>query len=165
MTAKYTPKEREAAFWSKVKLPDSIGTDECWEWQGGNNGRDGYGRFRVENKKLSAHRIVYRLTIGDIPDGLLVCHTCDNPRCVNPDHLFLGTKADNYRDMRDKGRDNTAHGEQVATHKLAREDVVAIRDEYIPHKVSTRQLARKYGVRPSSIQRIISRQNWKHLLD
>lgn len=80
---------------------------ECWEWLGGKD-RHGYGQFRTEKKqhKTMAHRFSYEIHIGPIPDGMKVCHSCDNPSCVNPDHLWVGTQADNVRDMIAKGRDN-----------------------------------------------------------
>lgn len=92
------PQDPVERFWKKVKKSEG-----CWEWLAVVSSR-GYGTFSLNYKSVSAHRYSYQLHFGEIPDGLLVCHTCDNPRCVNPDHLFLGTSLDNNHDMIKKGR-------------------------------------------------------------
>ena len=86
-------------LWSKTDIP----TKDCWEWTGVKN-QDGYGRVRVNGKLLSAHRVVYAQLYGPIPEGLNVLHNCDNPGCVNPTHLRLGTQTDNLHDAYDRER-------------------------------------------------------------
>src|SRR5262245_12418777 len=87
-------------FWSKV---DKTGI--CWLWRGARN-RQAYGMFHLQGEMRRAHRVAYELTYGAIPDGLFVCHTCDTPACVRPDHLWLGTARDNAQDCKAKGRLN-----------------------------------------------------------
>lgn len=93
--------QRQARFWAKVQKSSG-----CWEWQACTNGA-GYGIVGIGGKRVDrAHRVSYRLHKGEIPAGLFVCHTCDNRRCVRPDHLFLGTNQDNVDDMVTKGRNS-----------------------------------------------------------
>lgn len=93
-------------FWEKVQRgPD------CWEWLGGCY-HDGYGSFRVGDRNQRAHRVSYQLTYGDIPSGMVVMHRCDNPLCVRPDHLTVGTAGDNVRDAIHKGHWRNQHGAQ-----------------------------------------------------
>jgi len=89
-----------------------IDADGCWVWQGCPRGSNGYGSIKVDGKRIPAHRYSYMLYFGEIPKGLLVCHTCDFPLCVNPSHLFVGTHADNMKDMVFKGRQS--RGEEHA---------------------------------------------------
>lgn len=101
-------------FWSRVAVGEA---DECWEWRVAKNS-DKYGNFWIHDRSWRAHRVAWILTYGPIPNGLLVCHKCDNPGCCNPYHLFLGTSKDNQIDSARKGR-------QAA--KLTEEDVLKIR--------------------------------------
>jgi hypothetical protein len=125
----------------------------CIAWTG-KTARGGYGRFTVGGRPRSAHREAYRLAVGPIPDGLLVCHRCDNPSCVNPDHLFLGTVADNASDMVSKGRQ--AIGGKINTAKLSPEQVHEIRNS----SLSNRQASKVYGVSPSQIGNIKRNESW-----
>jgi hypothetical protein len=99
----YVKGERNSRFWSKVVIKTP---EECWEWQASKNCH-GYGRFNLEGRAhgaRGAHVVAWMLTHGPVPDGLCVLHRCDNPGCVNPNHLFLGTHTDNMRDMVNKNR-------------------------------------------------------------
>lgn len=87
-------------FWSRV---DRRGPDECWQWTGATDSH-GYGQLTIHNRHVGAHRLAYTFTVGSIPAGLCICHTCDNPPCCNPAHLFIGTMSDNLRDCAQKGR-------------------------------------------------------------
>src|SRR3990167_5944059 len=108
-------------------------TDNCWKWTHTKN-IHGYGFVSHLGKNTPAHRFSWILNNGKIPDGLCVLHKCDNRICVNPDHLFLGTLQDNISDKVSKGRQ--AVGEKVGSSKLSNKDIVKIRKEYIPRKVT-----------------------------
>jgi hypothetical protein len=93
----------ERNFWPRIQK-----TEGCWLWMGWTI-RRGYGQITLAKKRILTHRLSYTLAYGEIPEGMLVCHKCDTPRCVNPSHLFLGTPLDNARDMVAKGRGRKAH--------------------------------------------------------
>lgn len=143
-------------FWSKV-----VRGSACWEWTGART-RRGYGKFGEggrSGRTVEAHRMAWRLTHGDIPDGMCVCHRCDNPLCVNPDHLFLGTHLDNMRDMRAK--DRGARGERHGSAKLTAHDVWQIKRIYATGCRSEYKLAKQFGVYPSHIHSIVSGSKWR----
>ena len=143
-------------FWSKV---DKSG--ECWLWTTAVT-RAGYGKFGPHpGEAVHAHRFVWILTYGAIPDGLLVCHHCDNRLCVRPDHLFLGTSADNNQDCAAKGRNiMQTHPERASQQKLTDEQVREIRQLYASGEMSQYALARRYGVTQANISCIVHYKSW-----
>jgi hypothetical protein len=147
----------EGRFWSKVKK-----TTDCWLWIG-SKGTRGYGQFWNGIKTVRAHRFVWEVTNGLIPEGLYVCHRCDNPLCVNPTHLFLGTQQDNMNDSIAKGRRDECylHGEAHPGHKLTEGDVTAIREI----RSSQRDIARRFRISRRTVVEIIRGKKWKHLLN
>ncbi len=134
---------------------------DCLVWIGARS--RGYGHISVQTKMRLVHRVAYELAYGGIPDGLDVLHTCDNPSCVNPDHLRVGTHTDNMRDMQNKGRNRQPSGEQSAQSKLTAAQVRAIRERYAAGGVSLREVARDYGVHLSLISLIVRREIWRHV--
>ncbi len=143
-------------FWEKV---DNREKEECWNWQGAIQSK-GYGSVGISKKKSAlAHRIAYEITNGEIPNGLMVLHKCDNRRCINPNHLYLGTHQDNMKDMVE--RDRQARGERNARSRLTNEDVENIRRIYGMGNHTQQQVADQFGVSISSIRKILSEEYWK----
>jgi hypothetical protein len=130
---------------------------DCWEWTGRLNGK-GYGVIGWRGKpNRRAHRIAWELTHGPIPDGMVVCHRCDNPSCVNPVHLFLGTQADNIADRHAKGRDNAAKpGQRHFGAKLTDIQAAAMRARYSHGGVTQQQIADEYGISRGNVSRIVN---------
>lgn len=120
-----------------------------------------YGRFGLNYKTVTAHRLAYSIAYGDIPDDLHVCHRCDIAPCVNPSHLFLGTAQENMRDRDMKGRHYVATGEDTYNHKLTKRQVEEIRERYAKGGTSHRLLGIEYGVTRTTIQSAIKRKTWK----
>ena len=145
-------------FWSKVNKGTE---DECWEWQAGKNNK-GYGAFKFGGSTIGAHRFSYLLARGSIPVGMQVCHHCDNPGCVNPKHLFVGTQSDNQQDSVAKGRDNPPWGEKCGKAKLCNGDVYEIRRLY-SLGVTQVLLAKMWIVSVWAIADIVNRNTWKHI--
>lgn len=130
----------------------------CWEWQGYRD-KNGYGHLSVAGHMLLAHRVSYRLHVGQIPDGMCVLHSCDNPPCMNPDHFFLGSRGDNNRDRENKQRGNHARGIRCHTAKLTESDVLEIRHSDSPYP----ELSAKYHVHTSTICAAKNRKTWTHI--
>lgn len=146
----------EARFWKYVYK-----TEQCWNWIGVSSSF-GYGQLRINDQNIQAHRFSWELHHGPIPNHLCVLHRCDNPPCVRPDHLFLGTKQENTRDAQQKAR--LVHGEATCTAKLTSAQVVEIRQRVrLPPYPSQRALAHEYGVHAGTISAVVRRVNWKHL--
>jgi hypothetical protein len=152
-------------LWSKIQRGAE---GSCWEWQGyrerarGGSGA-GYGRWRYRFKRsLLAHRAVWMDVKGPIPEGMCVCHSCDNPPCCNPAHLFLGTPGDNARDMSVKGRKASVAGAAHPMAKLTDESVREIRRRRSLGE-DARTLARDYAVGVSNIHMITRRATWSHI--
>lgn len=159
-TAKTDPVER---FWRNVQK-----TDGCWNWLGTKHNL-GYGLLFLRKRpngssdRAYAHRFSYELAKGKIPNGLYVCHKCDNPNCVNPDHLFVGTQSDNMTDCSQKGRlrpGNTS-GENNGLAKLTEEKVRYIRA--MRGKRNYSELAREFGVSHIAVRLASLRKTWRHV--
>lgn len=139
--------------------PDANG---CIIWVGGKHAF-GYGSLRVGSRKVGAHRIAYELANGPIPDGLIVCHKCDNPPCVNADHLFLGTTRDNMRDALEKGRVARQCGEAHGQAKLTDALVRNLRLRHSQKPVDHQEAADELGVSRETVSMILRRATWKHI--
>lgn len=145
-------------FWEKVQR-----TKSCWLWMGSVN-RAGYGQINDGRRPQLAHRVAWELTFGPIPDGLCALHDCpdgDNPRCVNPEHLFIGTQLDNIADAIRKTR-NTK-GSQFPQAKLTDDSVREMRKRYAAGGITQQRLADEYGVTNGIICEILSRKRWAHV--
>jgi len=148
-------------FWNFICI-DTNGKG-CWRWMG--NLSRGYGKFKADGVNYRAHRYSYQHLIGDIPDGMHVMHRCDNPSCVNPDHLTIGTHYDNMTDMVHKGRarGKGPRGSRNGASKFNEDQIINIRHQYDEGNISQAKLARKYDVTSAAINRIIHRQVWTHV--
>lgn len=168
--------ERSAGrFWSKV---DKSG--ECWTWRAGFNPA-GYGKFKLsydgKSHTVPSHRVSFMLSNGSIPTGMVVCHKCDNPKCVNPSHLWLGTPAENMVDKVEKGRQARGHslsmaiagkiknqvrGTRCHSAILNERNIIEIR-EMIFAGMTQREVARMFGVSFQTICNIVNRKSWRHV--
>lgn len=146
---------RDALFWVKVKVnPVTM----CQEWTGSRHPR-GYGQF-WNGRSVKAHHYAYTTQVGPIPAGMVVMHTCDNPPCVNPDHLRLGTQRDNIKDMLAKGRRASTAGERSGRSILTRRQVEEIRSRHAAGGINMRELGDEYGVSDKTVWKLIHRLTW-----
>lgn len=140
-----------------------IGDGGCWNWTAGHSA-SGYARSALRGKAVRANRLAMLILKGIEPGDLYVLHRCDNPSCINPDHLFLGTAGDNAHDMIGKGRQRwvPARGERSRTAKLTDADVVAIRERYAAGTLIN-TLRKEYGVKWDTIRDVVTRKSWSHV--
>lgn len=165
----------KARFFRKVSK-----TETCWIWLG-NHDHHGYGLMSIggrAGRQHPAHRISYTMFVGPIPDGLLVCHTCDVRNCVNPDHLFIGTSRDNTQDMIAKGRNRwsygdqsgartkpwaLARGERIASSKLTEDAVREMRRLREVERLTIVELGLRFGVHHAVVSRVLRKLAWAHV--
>lgn len=144
-------------------LTKILKTEHCWLWQG-SRFSDGmrYGQFRFNGKNWKTHRFSYAIHIGSIPCGMSVLHTCDNPICVNPAHLYLGNHNQNMKDMAERGRRRSDKGE---CNPMAKLTTCEVRDILTSNLFGVRQriLSAQYSVTEGTISGIVSRRDWKHV--
>ena len=136
-------------FWDKV---DVKGPDDCWEWKASLYG-SGYGQFYFDGKVRGAHRVSYLLSVGEIPEGMQILHSCDNRKCCNPAHLRVGTDRENKQD-RAKRRN---------TQKLNPEQVKEIRELLMANELSQSQIGRRYGISQAVVSSICCGKIWEHV--
>lgn len=146
-------KNSTAGFWTKVERND----DGCWGWLGST---DSCGYATLGKSRTRAHRLSYEIHVGDIPPGMRVCHRCDNPPCCNPAHLFLGTAAENSRDMVIKGRSN--RGERNGHARLSEPEVLRIRS-LRAKGMTLKAVAAECGVSFQTVHDITTKRRWAHL--
>ena len=146
-----------ARFEAKINKADG-----CWEWTASCAGK-GYGQMKLprQRKQEYSHRLAYMIYKGEIPQGIQICHTCDNPKCCNPDHLFLGTSQDNHDDMAKKNR--STHGEKNPAAKLTENDVREI-SACLAAGMSQSKIARAFGVHQVTISKINRGLRWSRVI-
>jgi hypothetical protein len=136
--------------------------DGCWYWTDHTNSRMGYGAIKIGTQNRYAHQVSWELYKGEIPDGIHVCHSCDNPLCVNPHHLWLGTNKQNAHD-RDKKRRNVNHkGEKHGMAKLSNDQVLQIKNE-LKNGAQGRDIANRFGVLEQTVSYIKSGKQWRSI--
>lgn len=149
----------------KAKISRSSDPKACWEWTGART-RLGYGWVNFDGRSRLAHRVAYTIFVDSVADELKVCHRCDNRACVNPEHLFIGTQAENMKDAKLKHRLRITRGsfrpgELHTKSKLTERDVATIRDRYASGLAFQHQLAAQFNVTQSAVSMVIRRKNWK----
>jgi hypothetical protein len=150
--------DTETRFWKYVNRGES---DDCWDWTGAVQS-EGYGQISISNKTIYAHRVSYELHYGKIPEsedyhGTCICHRCDNRRCVNPNHLFTGSQADNLSDAAKKGR--ISRGIDKHNAKLSEENITEIRED-LSSGFSNEEIGKRYGVSGKTISDVKLGKTW-----
>lgn len=156
----------EERFWKFVDKTPGLGPKgDCWEWRGLVNKTHGYGYMTAAKKKYRVHKFSYMLHAGttEVKGALIVMHSCDNRICVNPEHLSLGTNAQNMKDASERGR--MEHGSKRHCAKLDDDKVREIRAKYAAGGITQKALGAEYGVRQYVIWLIVHRERWKHVSD
>jgi hypothetical protein len=149
-------------FWKKVKK-----TENCWEWTA-NKIKHGYGRINFEGRPQLAHRVSWILSNGNIPYGFVICHRCDNPSCVRPDHLFIGTMSDNKKDSDSKNRSYRTGkppiklGKENNMTRFTKDQILEIRSRYASGE-DQYSIGRSYSAAQGTISNIVRRKSWKHI--
>lgn len=145
----------------KVKFLQKVDkTDSCWLWRGAKHPYSGRGQVSFRGKWQYAPRVSYTLFKGEIPKGMLVCHTCDNPSCVNPSHLWLGDKRSNSHDARKKGRIKGKKGDENPNKRICSEDAYFIRELYKTGDYTLSQLGEHYCISATAIKKIVDGLAW-----
>jgi hypothetical protein len=150
-------------FWRLVNRTDD--PDGCWEYTGQRD-KYGYGRIGIFYKEYFAHRIAYMASKGNIPEGMKILHTCDNPPCCNPRHLKPGTQADNIRDAAQKGRlviPNPIRGQDHPYTNLTDDQVIEMRRIHAEGGITYVELGKMFGITTSSARYIVIRKRWAHI--
>lgn len=150
----WTQEQLAVKFWRRVEFGHS-----CWNWTGAKRG-GGYGKVLHDGVAIPSNRVAWMLLRGKIPTGMLVCHSCDNPGCVNPAHLFLGTHKDNAEDRAAKGRGSSPSGEKNGGSKLTWADIPLI-NHLLKNGVRKPVIAEAFGVDASTIYKIASGRRWR----
>ena len=149
-------------FWAKVEKTTTGKC--CWNWTAASKTTNGYGQFYVNRVNIRAHRFSFQLKHNRlIKEGMCILHSCDNPLCVNPNHLSEGTQQENITDRENKGRGVAPKGENQSSAKLKEFQVKEIRANYEKGQITYKQLANDYGVSDITIGHIIHRNTWKHI--
>lgn len=136
----------------------------CWLYTGGIQ-KGGYGVISIKNKSVQTHRVSYELRVGSIPEGMCVLHRCDVRRCINPEHLFLGTLGDNNTDRKQKGRNTDRRGERNPQAKADTEKIRKLREAHATRRYSQRQLAKMFGLCQQQVSVIVRGKAWSHVPD
>lgn len=147
---------------------DEAGKDDCWPWKGSLSRENGYGKFGLDGKRHRAHVMSLVLAVGldADPSKNQACHTCDNPPCVNPSHLYWGTRSDNMRDMVNRGRGKVPgiKGESHYKSGLSEDDVRKMRNLFKAGGCTQFELADMFGITQSAVSLIVNNKNWKHVV-